>query len=287
MADNAKLDPLLFDLGQWDKATDRQRIDATTSLPPTVASDFEFVSLEQCQGQSGFRSIAVFTYNGKRFSLIPGGTTWLGFDAAKVGFDQSILLEEQERLMDDEDDDCDNDDEETPATVVKHFLDLAGRVTSAKRRITIAPLLVEQKSQSVRIPMTAADVQQRLLINGFSLLTEDEWEWCSSAGTGSLFRWGNQFPTVGEAQCEPPGQDDVELVRPDMLISNSFGLWIGDNPYWSEFCQNSVFLKGGDGGASWCGGEGALRIWLSLASCYRSRISEPVTACARRCWRLI
>jgi len=81
-----------------------------------------------------------------------------------------------------------------------------------------------------------------------------------------------------------PGQRNIErnFIKPDLLVPNRFGLFIGDDPYRSEFCADPRFLKGGDGGSSWCEGEGHYRIWRSLAIPHRWPVRDPVTGWVRR-----
>jgi hypothetical protein len=108
------------------------------------------------------------------------------------------------------------------------------------------------------------------------LLTEDEWEWCASGGVDTLYRWGNQLP-VHE---EPTGQDSGD-EKPELLQANRFGLTMGWNPNFWEACDG--WLKGGDGGGRWCGGEGTLRIWASLMIPLRHPIQGGLVSAVRRC----
>ena len=114
---------------------------------------------------------------------------------------------------------------------------------------------------------------------GMRLLTEDEWEWCAGGGVSTLYRWGNRLP-VDE---EPTGQDSGN-EKPELLEPNRFGLMMGSNPYHWEACAG--WMKGGDGGASWCGGEGTLRIWASLMIPVRHPLADGLVSAVRRCVRV-
>ncbi|WP_312499161.1 hypothetical protein, partial [Enterococcus sp.] len=60
-------------------------------------------------------------------------------------------------------------------------------------------------------------LQTRLAAEGFSLLSEDQWEYCCGAGTRRLFRWGN------EKSCE----DGMTLPAYELLEPNMFGCMYG------------------------------------------------------------
>ena len=126
---------------------------------------------------------------------------------------------------------------------------------------------------------TLAHVQKTYAQDGFRVLTEDEWEWSAGGGSQGLYRWGNALPIDELA----PGQD-LDGEKKELRRANGFGLWIGQDPYCLEHCVG--WLKGGDGGVAWCGGEGAIRIWASLMLPRRFPSGERTGAHIRRCREL-
>jgi hypothetical protein len=65
-------------------------------------------------------------------------------------------------------------------------------------------------------------------------------------------------------------------VFADAVRPNAFGLTIAHDPYAWEFCSTPNVFRGGDGGTSWCGGDGSLAIWSTLGTPYR-RVLESRT----------
>ncbi len=154
-----------------------------------------------------------------------------------------------------------------------------------------------------------ASLLQRVAGEGYRFPTADEWEYLCGVGTGTLFRWGDhvpcdRYPIDGSPEEQewrrqwalsggtlerPPGgfRRDWDLhLRP-----NALGLHIAANPYKSELVHEPDITRGGDGGASICGGVGFFMGWIPLATSYfeehscRRDPAEPVQvgyAVARR-----
>lgn len=130
------------------------------------------------------------------------------------------------------------------------------------------------------------DVIQHIEESGFQIPTSDEWEYFCGGGTGTLFRWGDHSPidlyptdvSVTEAQwrldwliaggdLDPP----PEGFHPDWDLHrrpNGFGLLIASISIGRELLGEPGQLRGGDGGASSCGGEGFFQGWLPLATAW-------------------
>lgn len=256
---------------------------------------------------------AGFEFEGAHFVFTPGGTLELGFaEAALVvsSADVRTLCESGEFS-----------DEDEVREALSELRETLPDRCSPRRKVSVPSLLVEAdtievvegrldashprfrelaaglESGAVRVVeldglryrATRRDghveVSEQALVStlvkdfnaqGLRLLTEDEWEWCAGGGVSTLFRWGDRIP-VDE---EPTGQDSG-FEKPELLEPNRFGLMIGQNPYHWEACDG--WLKGGDGGDSWCGGEGTLRIWASLMIPLRSPITRGVVPAVRRC----
>jgi hypothetical protein len=99
---------------------------------------------------------------------------------------------------------------------------------------------------------------------GFRSPTSDEWEYACSAGSRTLWRWGNDWPL----DAYPTHLIHDENRTWDLnLCPNAFGLRIAFNDYEDELCEDGI-KRGGDGGSSCCGGAGYLCAWITLASAY-------------------
>jgi hypothetical protein len=122
--------------------------------------------------------------------------------------------------------------------------------------------------------------------DGMRLPTFDEWEYLCGAGAPTLFRWGdhapcNRYPTdlspaeaewnrrwaLSGGRLEPP-ETQFERDWIQHVVPNAHGLLIARNPYNVELVAEPNVYRGGDCGASICGGVGFFLGWLTLASAY-------------------
>ena len=128
---------------------------------------------------------------------------------------------------------------------------------------------------------THDQLRQKLVEHGFRLLSSDEWEHCCGAGAKSLFRWGDHCPCdryAADINPENPAAREFPDLPPwepsqvfDLhLRPNAYGLSIASNPYHWEIVNEPDVRRGGDGGCSTCGGEGAFAGWLPLATAYHN-----------------
>ncbi|MFE6846668.1 hypothetical protein [Streptomyces sp. NPDC057686] len=183
---------------------------------------------------------------GQEFALVPGGLVRLGFDlAAWVPTPAQVA-----------------DYEESRAEGYGYELalkDYLAEVLSPVRTATLATVLMAVEAETLtERPEATPDV---LAARGLRMPSADEWEHACGAGTGTLFRWGNECPLD-----EPPYGGDGGLRH----RSNAFGLHIAYDSYGTELSSDPAAVHGGDGGEAVCGGYGNLLAWLPLATANRN-----------------
>jgi len=107
------------------------------------------------------------------------------------------------------------------------------------------------------------DLMATIREQGFSLPTEDQWEYLCGGGSRTLFPFGNRFDEHKRyAYMTEDGQNVLE--NPNM-----FGLTIAYDPYKYETVDADCLVKGGDGGEALCGGKPFIYIMLPLSTYWR------------------
>ncbi|WP_342552892.1 hypothetical protein [Paenibacillus sp. FSL R7-0652] len=136
------------------------------------------------------------------------------------------------------------------------------------------------------------DIVREETAAGFSLLTEDEWEYIYGGGCRTLFPWGDHFdytmrlkhfgylhnadkanPLSGDEDTGTEASSSVEPNhRPyDLELPNFFGIQFAGDPYKYELtldADGEAMPKGGDGGTLIHGGAGPLLGFLPAASVF-------------------
>lgn len=107
-------------------------------------------------------------------------------------------------------------------------------------------------------------------VKGFSLPTEDEWEYLCGGGKRTLFRWGDSFDYNMNLH-HFSNNDSAELPY-TLQKPNHFGIQIAYDPYQYEVIKlsNNQILKGGDGGCNLCGGMGIVMGYLPISTYFRN-----------------
>jgi hypothetical protein len=107
-----------------------------------------------------------------------------------------------------------------------------------------------------------AGLRDQVAVEGFSLPTEDEWEYLCGGGSRTLFRWGN---SLVESDTWYSAGSDPNLLE----VPNRQGLRIAYDQFQCEVVDAPVGVKGGDGGYSMHDGIGTLPMLFPLATFFR------------------
>ncbi|MDR2905925.1 MAG: formylglycine-generating enzyme family protein [Helicobacteraceae bacterium] len=247
---------------------------------------------------------AVYLCNGREFVFVPGDTVTLGWENFTVGMDDDTRLDMQEALeeygvtdlvmflrenmsplrtitvspmlVERELNDIgwrrvDLDSKELKPfreDIKKHFRPETNSFTiNGKMRIyrNNGEIIAELYE-----PVSYSDFLARIHENGFSLPTEDEWEYLCGGGSRTLFRWGDSFDYAMKLYRFKAENEDSNAPY-TLELPNQFGLSIAYDPYKQEVVEKSeYFLKGGDGGYNICGGAGIAIGYLPTATYFRS-----------------
>lgn len=301
-----ELPKALFDLALWDQLSRRECEDIAHQVAALLPSSFRFVSVKTYTVEMQRHRIARFEWKTpaqKRpspFVLIPGDTRTLGYDPTqRLLPDEELLREWQEGTQEYHGDMMTIDGELIRDILPINYEAFYAELESALlplRTVSLQPFLLEVAAQEAsevmprpfatyhryksdlpkqgylswldlrrehyRIPHRHVMVFIRR--DGFRLATVDEWEYACSAGSRSLFHWGDGVFT-GE-------YDSVTSAMGHKYKHNAFGLKVARDPYDWEYCAEPSLMRGGDGGASCCGGAGLLAMELPLASAYIHRL---------------
>ncbi len=143
------------------------------------------------------RRVAVFDVAGVQMVLIPGARARLGFDpellddSAASAWSRSFEHEGHaaQQVVGGPD-----VGRAPPADMIEYLR----AASSAPRDVTIAPFLLERSSERdvARDPDEDPHVAmaKAVVAEGFRLPSADEWEYASTGGRRTLFRWGNEWP---------------------------------------------------------------------------------------------
>ena len=109
------------------------------------------------------------------------------------------------------------------------------------------------------------ELEASLRKDGFSLPSEDEWEYLASCGARTLWRFGDE-PDPSEValpHAQQPKNPKFSLFEP-----NLFGLFIASDPYAVEIVSAPAYFKGGDGGCAFCSGASLFESLLPTSPFY-------------------
>ncbi|WP_217591643.1 hypothetical protein [Cohnella sp. GbtcB17] len=256
---------------------------------------------------------AIYSLDGSEFVFVPGDTVTLGWDSFIVGFDEATRQDVDETL-----EEFDIEDGEAwigsfmspvrtvmvqPMLVERNLRDIGWTKAppgdeafverwkaeidkfekSSLNRLTIDKRLRFDRSDGFTVletytPVSYEDLLTSVKSRGFSVPTEDEWEYLCGGGSRTLWRFGDSF----DYDMHLKHFDTTERQREpyDLELPNEFGLYIAYDPYRYEVVDSSCLLKGGDGGSLICGGTGMAIGYLPTATYYRQSYMGKATEAA-------
>lgn len=156
---------------------------------------------------------------------------------------------------------------------IDEFKNIIVNSSSPVRNVNISPMIVERDLNDVSEYDSYSEFRKVLKKTIFSLPNEDEYEYLLTGGSRTLFRWGNSLKKELDSiyKIGTVSDENNKLYKP-----NKFGLYILFDSYMYELVDDECFYKGGDGGCSLCGGEGAIGVVPVFSTFYRPDISEDM-----------
>ena len=113
--------------------------------------------------------------------------------------------------------------------------------------------------------VTHEELEANLRKNGFSLPSQDEWEYLAGCGARTLWRFGDE-PDPDKVAL--PHVNQPESPKFSLFEPNLFGLFIAFDPYSVELVSEPIYFKGGDGGSAFCGGASLFECLLPVSPFY-------------------
>ncbi|GGD89587.1 SUMF1/EgtB/PvdO family nonheme iron enzyme [Paenibacillus nasutitermitis] len=253
---------------------------------------------------------AVYELAGSEFVFVPGDTVTLGWESFTSGFDESTRQDVEETLEEYEIPDSetfirslmspvrtaavgsmlvecklreigwrtvDPDSEELTENSKEEIRKFE---MSSSRMLTIYKTLRLSRSEAGTVVELYEAVSyetflQQLQLKGFTLPSEDEWEYLCGGGSRLLWRWGDSFHYDMRIKHF---EDPDHVGKPyDLELPNHFGISIAYDPYRFEVVDSPCLFKGGDGGSNICGGLGIALGYLPVATYFRGHSWDEST----------
>lgn len=272
--------------------------------------EFSFLRFEEFE-RFGMRiNTAIYSYFGVEFVFVPGDIVILGWDSLIDGMNKESFDDISESLEEYDIDDVDSFLQKSmsplrrvkisPMLVERNPNEIGWRIIANNSKellayqteiddfikephhcLTFHKRLRITKQENELIfqiyePINYESLLNNAALEGFSLPTEDEWEYLCGGGSRTLFRWGDSFDY--DMKLRHFVSSENEAIPYSLELPNQFGLKIAYDPYKYEVVNSECFLKGGDGGGNLCGGSGMILGYLPVATYFRSEyvIEDPL-----------
>lgn len=269
--------------GAWRQLSVEQKQTAMQELVERLPAGFKWLRLEKFERYGQSLETGVFMYEAGEYVFVPGDTVTLGRSEVHKYAEMSpvreavigpLLVQRSpqsagwyecplDRLDPEEDED----------------------VLEAIEEFRQGPHTSYEYSQSFRLERDSDRVVVFLFDNsesfgewseaelpeGFTLPTEDEWEYLYGAGARTLFPWGDGIDEAMRLRhVSRASQGDASEPYP-LELPNAFGLCFPGDPYKKELVltPDGITGKGGDGGCNLHGGLGVALGYLPTATAYR------------------
>jgi hypothetical protein len=220
----------------WDQFDAPTASEVARSVERCLPVGWEFFSVAPFAAGNQQRYVALFEYDERVFSLVPGGEATLGYDPAQpTSVPQELVREWLDNVR---------GLEGWEDATWEGYL---STVLSPLRTVHLGPYLIASHPRHKKCATGAAE-RVELRRKGLSLPTADQWEYACSGGTRSLWYFGDSF---------------------DGSPRNAFGLLIAYNTYILEALDTPGVYCGGDGGVRACSGACDLEYHVPLSSWHR------------------
>jgi hypothetical protein len=219
----------------WDRLDAQTAETVARAVERCLPKPWKFERLEQYKAGDQKRRIAIFSWEKREFTLIPGGEVTLGFNPKQPEPPTKLLKgwKSEAREWGGED-----------ITWEKYLTD----ALSPLRKVQLAPFLLAVMPDIRSAEYKTGKAQRKAIAkDGFQMPTADQWEFARSGGSRAVWFWGNN-----------PSKK--------MPARNAFGLSCSSSTYFLEAIDEPNHFRGGDGGVRQCGGCGQLESYVPFST---------------------
>ncbi|MFF2089775.1 hypothetical protein [Paenibacillus sp. NPDC058174] len=300
----------------WSELSSTEKEAVMQDLASKLPQGFQFQGLQTFQRYGVTNETGIFTYKEAEFVFVPGNQVTLGWESWDQGMDEATREDLLETLGEYDIEDADQylRDQMSPvreAAIGAMLVERAARSAGWQQvPLQDLPLLDEpeieeeltkfrastyskyEQYQHFRLVRQEEDIRLFLFNEdltweqavadvhneGFSLLTEEEWEYIYGGGCRTLFPWGDSFDYKMKVKHFEELVEEDDSREYDLSLPNAFGLLFDGDPYQYEWTirEGELMPKGGDGGSLICGGSGLVVGYLPVAAYFRDSYFEEL-----------
>ncbi|MEK3793858.1 hypothetical protein MKX42_19170 [Paenibacillus sp. FSL R7-0204] len=272
-----------WDRAAWGQLTVEEKRHAMQGVLKQLPAGFKSLRLERFERYGQSIETGVFVYEGSEYVYVPGDTVTLGRSEVHMYAEMSpvreavigpLLVQRQPASAGWYECPLDRLDPEEDADVLE-----------AIEEFRQGPHTSYEYSQYFRLERDGEQIVVFLfddsesfeewceseLPEGFTLPTEDEWEYLYGAGARTLFPWGDEIDETMRLR-HVSGSSVANAEDPYPLeLPNGLGLCFPGDPYKKELVltPDGITGKGGDGGCNLHGGQGVALGYLPTATAFR------------------